>query len=81
MLIPATKVEAVQSLLDSNSEKLDPVIEEQIKKIAALINHNSVYQEIRTVIDPHDDPSTPCATVRSWTIGKKQARVASSDYY
>lgn len=36
---------------------------------AALIQSNSPYAEVRAVVDNTDDPSTPCSTVRSWTIG------------
>ena len=36
---------------------------------AALIQSNSPYAEVRAVVDNTDDPSTPCSTIRSWTIG------------
>ena len=40
-----------------------------MKLEAALITNNSPYAEVRAVVDNHDDPSTPCSTVRAWTIG------------
>ncbi|KAF4120900.1 OPT oligopeptide transporter protein [Geosmithia morbida] len=41
----------------------------EMKLQAALITNNSPYAEVRAVVDNHDDPSTPCSTVRAWTIG------------
>lgn len=40
-----------------------------MKLEAALITNNSPYAEVRAVVDNHDDPSTPCSTIRAWTIG------------
>ena len=36
---------------------------------AALITNNSPYSEVRAVVDNKDDVTTPCSTVRAWTIG------------
>lgn len=36
---------------------------------AALITNNSPYAEVRAVVDNKDEPSTPCSTIRAWTIG------------
>lgn len=36
---------------------------------AALITNNSPYAEVRAVVSNHDDPSTPCSTLRAWLIG------------
>lgn len=36
---------------------------------AALITNNSPYAEVRSVVDNHDDPSTPCSTIRAWAMG------------
>ncbi|EAA32547.2 hypothetical protein GE21DRAFT_5522 [Neurospora crassa] len=52
----------------SNPEKYDDIITE-MKIEAALIQSNSPYAEVRAVVDNTDDPSTPCSTIRSWTIG------------
>src|SRR3569833_925243 len=41
----------------------------EMKVEAALITNNSPYAEVRAVVDNHDDPSTPCSTVRAWVIG------------
>ncbi|KAI1324397.1 OPT oligopeptide transporter protein-domain-containing protein [Xylariaceae sp. FL0255] len=42
---------------------------EEMKLEVALININSPYSEVRAVVDNHDDPNTPCGTIRAWTIG------------
>ncbi|KAK7756427.1 hypothetical protein SLS62_001653 [Diatrype stigma] len=41
----------------------------EMKLEAALITSNSPYAEVRAVVDNHDDPSTPCSTIRAWAIG------------
>ncbi|KAG8709771.1 hypothetical protein FRC11_005216, partial [Ceratobasidium sp. 423] len=41
----------------------------EVKTEAALIVHDSPYVEVRAVVSPKDDPSTPCSTIRAWTIG------------
>lgn len=51
-----------------NPEKHEDLIYE-MKLEAALITNNSPYSEVRAVVDNHDDPSTPCSTIRSWVIG------------
>ncbi len=51
-----------------NPEKHEDLINE-MKIEAALITNNSPYAEVRAVVDNKDDPSTPCSTVRAWTIG------------
>lgn len=40
-----------------------------MKLEAALITNNSPYAEVRAVVENTDDPTTPCSTVRAWTIG------------
>jgi OPT family small oligopeptide transporter len=40
-----------------------------MKLEAALINNNSPYSEVRSVVDNFDDPSTPSSTIRAWVIG------------
>lgn len=40
-----------------------------MKLEAALIRNNSPYAEVRAVVDNHDDPATPCGTIRAWVIG------------
>ncbi len=40
-----------------------------MKLESALITNNSPYSEVRAVVDNHDDPDTPCSTVRAWVIG------------
>ncbi|KAM7191832.1 OPT oligopeptide transporter [Rhypophila sp. PSN 637] len=49
-------------------EKHEALIAE-MKLEAALITNNSPYAEVRAVVDNHDNPSTPCSTVRAWVIG------------
>ncbi|KAK3331417.1 OPT oligopeptide transporter [Apodospora peruviana] len=51
-----------------NPEKHEELINE-MKLEAALITNNSPYAEVRAVVDNKDDPTTPCSTVRAWTIG------------
>ncbi|KAH9890262.1 OPT oligopeptide transporter [Xylariomycetidae sp. FL2044] len=41
----------------------------EMKLEAALITNNSPYAEVRAVVDNKDDPSTPCSTIRAWTLG------------
>lgn len=54
--------------LFENPDKHGALIAE-MKLEAALITNNSPYAEVRAVVDNHDDPSTPCSTVRAWAIG------------
>ncbi|KAF7560582.1 hypothetical protein G7046_g3574 [Stylonectria norvegica] len=49
-------------------EKHTQIIEE-MKIEAALITNNSPYAEVRAVVDNHDDPNTPCSTIRAWVMG------------
>ncbi|KAM7200716.1 OPT oligopeptide transporter [Naviculisporaceae sp. PSN 640] len=51
-----------------NPQKHEALIAE-MKLEAALITNNSPYAEVRAVVDNHDNPSTPCSTVRAWAIG------------
>lgn len=51
-----------------NPEKHEDLIYE-MKLEAALITNNSPYSEVRAVVDNHDDPDTPCSTIRVWVIG------------
>ncbi|KAH6659271.1 OPT oligopeptide transporter [Truncatella angustata] len=51
-----------------NPEKHEDIIWE-MKLEAALISNNSPYAEVRGVVENTDDPTTPCSTVRAWTIG------------
>jgi OPT family small oligopeptide transporter len=51
-----------------NPEKYAELIYE-MKLEAALITNNSPYSEVRAVVDNHDDPTTPCSTIRAWVIG------------
>jgi hypothetical protein len=41
----------------------------EIKVQVSLLTSNSPYAEVRAVVDPHDDPSLPVSTIRSWIIG------------
>lgn len=34
-----------------------------------LATENSPYAEVRANVDPTDDPSLPCSTLRAWFIG------------
>ena len=34
-----------------------------------MITYNSPYVEVRAVVANHDDPNTPCGTIRAWMIG------------
>ncbi|OHF03932.1 OPT oligopeptide transporter [Colletotrichum orchidophilum] len=49
---------------DSHSREIS-----EAKIEVALLTNNSPYAEVRAVVDPHDDPSMPVATIRAWTIG------------
>jgi OPT family small oligopeptide transporter len=51
-----------------NPEKHEDIIYE-MKLEAALITNNSPYAEVRAVVDNHDDPNTPCSTIRAWVLG------------
>ncbi|KAL2278304.1 hypothetical protein FJTKL_14572 [Diaporthe vaccinii] len=70
---PHIILERIQAFLENddvftNPEKHETLITE-MKLEAALITNNSPYAEVRAVVDNKDDPSTPCSTVRAWTIG------------
>lgn len=70
---PHIILERIQAFLEDddvfdNPEKHETLITE-MKLEAALITNNSPYAEVRAVVDNKDDPSTPCSTVRAWTIG------------
>jgi OPT family small oligopeptide transporter len=52
----------------NNPEKHEQLIDE-MRLEAALITNNSPYAEVRSVVDNHDDPTTPCSTIRAWVIG------------
>lgn len=70
---PHVIIERIQAFLGNeaiftNPEKHEALILE-MKLEAALITNNSPYAEVRAVVDNKDDPATPCATVRAWTIG------------
>ena len=40
-----------------------------MKLEALLATENSPYVEVRANVDPTDDPSLPCSTIRAWFIG------------
>lgn len=70
---PHTVIMRIQEFLENddvfeNPEKHEELIQE-MKLEAALITNDSPYAEVRAVVDNKDDPSTPCSTVRAWTIG------------
>lgn len=70
---PHIILERIQAFLEdddvfNNPEKHETLITE-MKLEAALITNNSPYAEVRAVVDNKDNPSTPCSTVRAWTIG------------
>lgn len=70
---PHITIERIQDFLANDAiftspEKHEALIH-SIKLEAALITNNSPYTEVRAVVDNKDDPSTPCSTVRAWTIG------------
>ena len=41
----------------------------QVKSEAAIMYFHSPYPEVRSVTSPHDDPNTPCETLRSYFLG------------
>lgn len=70
---PHLIIERIQDFLSNdaiftNPEKHEAIIYE-MKLEAALITNNSPYAEVRAVVGNKDDPTTPCSTVRAWTIG------------
>jgi hypothetical protein len=40
-----------------------------MKLEALLATENSPYAEVRANVDPTDDPSLPCSTLRAWFLG------------
>jgi predicted lipoprotein len=65
---PSNSLTAANEDILDNPEKHQEIIWE-MKLEAALITNNSPYAEVRAVVDNKDDPSTPCSTIRAWTIG------------
>ena len=70
---PTSVIHKIRAFLDNDSvfanpEKHHQLIQE-MKLEAALVTNNSPYAEVRAVVSNKDDPTTPCSTIRSWTIG------------
>ncbi|KAF7556436.1 hypothetical protein G7Z17_g1402 [Cylindrodendrum hubeiense] len=70
---PSGALERMTEFLDNTAlfespEKHERTIEEA-KIEVSLLTSNSPYVEVRAVVDPYDDPTTPCSTIRSWVIG------------
>ncbi|CAE6449591.1 unnamed protein product [Rhizoctonia solani] len=70
---PSTVLEVAKRFIEDTTLKDDPVLYQrtmkQVKMEVALIIHDSPYVEVRAVVSSEDDPSTPCSTIRAWTIG------------
>ncbi|KAF8706824.1 OPT oligopeptide transporter protein, partial [Rhizoctonia solani] len=70
---PNTVLEVAKRFFEDPGLKSDTVLYQralkELKMEAALIIHDSPYVEVRAVVSSEDDPSTPCSTVRAWTIG------------
>lgn len=70
---PADILERAHDLLDENSASISS---EQAQKLIAeieiekqLLLNDSPYAEVRAVVEPTDDPSTPINTFRAWVLG------------
>ncbi|CCO37541.1 Sexual differentiation process protein isp4 [Rhizoctonia solani AG-1 IB] len=70
---PNTVLEVAKRFFEDPNLKDDPILYQrtlkELKMETALIVHDSPYVEVRAVVSSEDDPSTPCSTVRAWTIG------------
>ncbi|KAL3478476.1 OPT oligopeptide transporter protein-domain-containing protein [Aspergillus californicus] len=56
------------AVLFQDPEKHGREIEEAKIEIL-LLTQNSPYPEVRSVVEPYDDPNLPCGTIRAWVIG------------
>ncbi|KAK9453083.1 OPT oligopeptide transporter protein-domain-containing protein [Dipodascopsis uninucleata] len=71
MNFPGTSMDLIQALIDGTSlQTMSPLeFDMAVRVEATLIDSFSPYPEVRSVVDPYDDPTIPVETLRSYALG------------
>lgn len=71
MCIPSETVAAIRSVFEMlvAEKEADDRSKDIGRMCAAILHNNSVYQEVRAIIKPEDNPDEPVNTIRMWVIG------------